>query len=391
MEKTPLSMRKHIAVLGSTNAGKSTLFNKLLGRDDAIVSDVSGTTTDPVIKAMELIPYGPVALIDTAGLGDTTELGSVRTDKTMKVLNRADLILYVRDINCDNRADKTDINKNTPTIDVFTKCDLISSEKLKKIKAENPGAVFIGEGSDDDLSGLKQRMISELKKQERDDGTMIGDLLPRGSSLILVCPIDSEAPKGRLILPQVQLIRDCLDHGMKALVVTPETLGEALTELGRVDLVVTDSQAFKTVNAIVPENINLTSFSMLLARSKGNFAQLREGAEAIDDLTESSKVLMLEGCTHNTSHEDIGRVKIPRLIEKHIGARPRFEYFTGYSLPESFEDYDLIIQCGMCMINKQEVRSRLAAAAEQGVPITNYGIALAKLNGILKRAAELLT
>ena len=390
MEKTPLSMRKHIAIFGSANVGKSTLFNKLLGQDTAIVSDVSGTTTDPVTKAMELIPYGPVALIDTAGLGDETVLSRQRTAKTLDILKRTDLILYVRDINFDNDSAKIDFDKNIPVINVFTKCDLADNESADKVRADNPGAVLIGDDDESGLIALRERMIEELKKQERDDDSLISDLLPEGSRLILVCPIDSEAPKGRLILPQVQLIRDCLDHGMKAYVTTETTLSDALNELKHVDLVVTDSQAFKLVDEIVPKEIKLTSFSMLLARQKGNFAQLHDGAEAIDRLTEDSKVLMLEGCTHNTSHEDIGRVKIPKLIEKYIGVKPEFEHFTGYNTPDSFEDYDLIIQCGMCMINKKEVETRLRTAAACGVPVTNYGIALAKLSGILNRASEIL-
>lgn len=389
MEKTPLSMRKHIAIFGSTNAGKSTLFNKLLGQDAAIVSEISGTTTDPVTKAMELIPYGPVALIDTAGLGDTTELGGRRHAKTMEILKRADLILYVRDINCDNAPVKNDL-KQAPVIDVFTKTDLADNETIKKARRDHPNAVFMNDYGEKSLDALRDRIMRELSKQERDDETLIGDLLPEGSSLILVCPIDSEAPKGRLILPQVQLIRDCLDHGMKAYVTTEHTLPEALSELRRVDLVVTDSQAFKLVDSLVPKEIKLTSFSMLLARGKGNFAQLCNGADAIDKLDKNSKVLMLEGCTHNTSHEDIGRVKIPGLIEKYTGEKPEFEYFTGYNTPESFEKYDLIIQCGMCMINKREVMTRLKTAEDRGVPVTNYGIALAKLNGILDRAREIL-
>ncbi len=389
MEGTPLSMRKHIAVFGAANAGKSTLFNRLLGQEAAIVSDIGGTTTDPVTKAMELIPYGPVALIDTAGLGDETELGSKRQERTMEILSRTDLVLYVRDINQKGDPNEEKPEYPVPAIDVFTKCDLAASDRIGAVKAAFKDAVFVGAGDDEGIDLLRKKMTDFLSRQERDDETLIGDLLPRGSSLILVCPIDSEAPKGRLILPQVQLIRDCLDHGMKAYVTTEYTLAEALRELPRTDLVVTDSQAFKTVNEIVPKEIKLTSFSMLLARGKGNFALLRRGAEAIDRLGENSKVLMLEGCTHNTSHEDIGRVKIPKLIEKYTGCRPKFEYFIGYDIPKTFEGYDLIIQCGMCMINKREVQTRLGMAEEQGIPVTNYGIALAKLNGILDRACEI--
>ena len=383
-------MRKHVAIFGAANAGKSTLFNKLLGQEAAIVSDVSGTTTDPVTKAMELIPYGPIALIDTAGLGDNTVLGGQRTARTLEVLKRTDLILYVMDVRSENTMRSHEIDKNIPAVEVFTKCDIADAETLSAAQKKYPNALFIGEGADSGLSALRQKMIDELEKQERSDETLIGNLLPKNSSLILVCPIDSEAPKGRLILPQVQLIRDCLDHNMKAYVTTEKTLSEALAELGRADLVVTDSQAFGLVNEILPNDVMLTSFSMLLANQKGNFRQLMNGARVIETLSGDSKVLMLEGCTHNASHEDIGRVKIPKLIKKRLGGiEPKFDYYSGYNMPSDISEYDLIIQCGMCMINKKEVESRLALAREKNVPATNYGIALACLNGILDRACEI--
>lgn len=390
MEKTPLSMRKHIAIFGDTNVGKSTLFNRLLGQDAAIVSEVKGTTTDPVTKAMELIPYGPVAVIDTAGLGDDTVLGGRREARTKEILSRCDLILYVSDIR-DAAAVPDIIDKKMPLIRVFTKCDLADKGIIESVRGKYPEAVFAGEDVDGWLNKLREKMIEELLRQERDDETLIGNLLPKGSSLILVCPIDSEAPKGRLILPQVQLIRDCLDHDMKAYVTTEKTLPDALSELKRVDLVVTDSQAFKIVDEIVPDDIMLTSFSMLLAAQKGNFSQLLSGARAIGGLNKNSKILMLEGCTHNSSHEDIGRVKIPALIKKRIGgdAPQVYDHYTGYNMPDDITEYDLIIQCGMCMINKKEVRSRLELAEQKGVPVTNYGISLAYLNGILDRAGKI--
>lgn len=390
MEKTPLAMRKHVAIFGDTNVGKSTLFNKLLGQEAAIVSEVSGTTTDPITKAMELIPYGPIALIDTAGLGDETALGGQRVKKTMEILGRTDLILYVCDVSRKNVINPRPIDKNIPTVFVFTKCDLADAKTLSETSADYPDSVLMFDYNEKSLDNLRKRMIEELEKQERDDDTLIGKLLPKDSSLILVCPIDSEAPKGRLILPQVQLIRDCLDHNMKAYVTTEKTLPDAIPELKKVDLVVTDSQAFKLVNELVPKNIKLTSFSMLLANQKGNFRQLYSGAKAIKNLNENSKILMLEGCTHNTSHEDIGRVKIPALIKKYLGGKTlQYDYFSGYNMPKDISEYDLIIQCGMCMINKKEVTSRLDAAEKKGIPMTNYGIALAFLNGILDRACEI--
>ncbi len=390
MEKTPLSMRKHVAIFGDTNVGKSTLFNKLLGQEAAIVSEISGTTTDPITKSMELIPYGPIALIDTAGLRDDTALGGQRTAKTMEVLKRTDLVLYVHDISRKNVISSPAVDKNIPTVIVFTKCDLADANTLSEVSMEYPDSVLMFDYNEESMESLRKKMIEELEKQERDDDTLIGKLLPKNSSLVLVCPIDSEAPKGRLILPQVQLIRDCLDHNMKAYVTTEKTLADSISELKKVDLVVTDSQAFKIVDKLVPKTIKLTSFSMLLANQKGNFKQLYDGAKSIKTLNENSKILMLEGCTHNTSHEDIGRVKIPALIKKYLGGKStQYDYFSGYNMPADISVYDLIIQCGMCMINKKEVASRLESADKKNVPMTNYGIALAFLNGILDRACEI--
>lgn len=387
MEKTPLSMRKHIAIVGETNAGKSSLFNRLLGQETAIVSEVRGTTTDPVVKAMELIPYGPVALIDTAGLGDETELGRERMKKTSGALRRADLILYVTDA---RKPETPRFPKvGVPCIPVYTKCELLTGQERKSLKKKEPGAVLLSNFGQDGLDGLKERIITELQKQDRDDETLIGDLLPAGSSVVLVVPIDSAAPKGRLILPQVQLIRDCLDHDMKAYVTKETTLTEALEDLKQVELVVTDSQAFRLVDQLVPREIPLTSFSMLLARQKGNFEQYLKGAEGFSALKDGSRILVMEGCTHNTTHEDIGRHKLPDLIQKRTGAQCVYEFCTGYQFPEALDQFDLALSCGMCMINRQEIQSRLLRLEEAGIPVVNYGIALAWLNGILDRAAEI--
>lgn len=380
-------MRKHIAIFGKTNAGKSTLFNALLGQNVSIVSEVSGTTTDPVTKAAELIPYGPVALIDTAGLGDLTELGGAREEKTKKILERADLVLCTADITADEKPSFETGSK--PKILVFTKCDLASEEQIAHAAAENPDAVFVYEHTEDGLSELKKRMISVLEKQERDDETLLGGLVPQGSNVVMVVPIDSAAPKGRLILPQVQAIRDCLDNGMCAHVTTVKTLGKMLSSLDSADLVVTDSQAFAEVSGIVPESIPLTSFSMLLANRKGRIGQLIEGTQAIPKLSDGDEVLFLEACTHSTTHEDIGRVKIPSLLRKKTGKDLKFTYFTGYDFPSELEKYKLAIHCGGCMINKREITSRLERLADAGVPVTNYGVILAYLTGILDRTAQI--
>ncbi len=385
MEKTPISMRKHIAILGKTNAGKSTLFNLLLGQETAIVSDVPGTTTDPVVKTMELIPYGPVALIDTAGYGDETELGKQRMKKTDKVITRSDLILYL----VSSRESVPELPKGTDSILVFTKCEGLSEEEFLDKKKVYPDAVFLKNHGKDGIEELKQKMVAILQSQDKEDETLVGDLLPAGSTVVMVVPIDSAAPRGRLILPQVQLLRDCLDHEIKAYVTKETTLASALDDLSKVDLVVTDSQIFSLVDSIVPEEIPLTSFSMLLARQKGNFEQYLEGADAIANLKTGDKILVLEGCTHNSTHEDIGRVKIPSLIEKKTGSKCEYTFVSGYQFPDDLTKYKLTLSCGMCMINKQEVTSRMNALRESGVPVVNYGVAIAALSGILDRAKEI--
>lgn len=385
MEKTPLAMRKNIAIFGNTNAGKSSLFNALLGQEMSIVSSVSGTTTDPVIKAMELIPYGPVTLIDTAGLGDETALGEKRMEKTKDILTRCDLVILVNDIM--NIGSGFDFGK-LPVIRVYTKCDIADAEIVNSVKVKEKDAVFISEYSESAIASLKEKMISELQKQERDDESLLGNILKKGSTVALVIPIDAAAPKGRIIMPQVQTLRDCLDHGIKAVCVTPELLKETLAELKSVDLIVTDSQAFAEVNEIIPPDAKLTSFSMLLANQKGRINQLIDGTKAINSLKDGDKILMLEACTHSTTHDDIGKVKIPAALQKKTGKTLNFTHLSGYDFPKDLSEYSLVIQCGGCMINKKEIQSRLDIFSEQGVPVTNYGVILAYLSGILDRAAE---
>ncbi len=387
MEKTPLSMRKHIAIVGDTNAGKSTLFNLLLGQDVSIVSEVSGTTTDPVIKAMELIPFGPVALIDTAGFGDESALGQQRMERTTQLLKRADLILYLVEATKEKKVEKRDV----PSLVVYTKCEVLSPAQRKKKESENPDAVFLAEHGKEGLETLKKRMIELLRQGEEREETFLGDLLPAGSSVVMVIPIDSAAPKGRLILPQVQLIRDCLDHDIKAYVTKENTLSSALADLKKVDLVVTDSQVFAKVDNVVPREIPLTSFSMLLARRKGNFEQYLQGAEKLASLQTGDKILVLEGCTHNKTHEDIGRVKLPKLIEAKTGAKCQYTFCSGYQFPEKLEEYALVLSCGMCMVNQREVISRMQTLEKQQIPVVNYGIAIAALNGILDRTREIFS
>ena len=386
MEKTPISMRKHIAIIGETNSGKSTLFNLLLGQELAIVSEIKGTTTDPIIKAMELNPYGPVALIDTAGFGDDTELGRQRMKKTEQLLARADLIIQAISAK-ENKNIK--IYDKSPCIVVYTMCELLSDTQLRVLKDKNPNAVFLSDFGRNGIDELRHKMVEMLNKSTSDNETFIGDLLPENSTVVMVVPIDSAAPKGRLILPQVQLIRDCLDNNIKAHITKETTLKSAIEDLKKVDLVITDSQIFSIVDKIVPKEIPLTSFSMLLARVNGNFTQYLDGAEYMSSLKDGDKILMLEGCTHNKTHEDIGRVKIPAMIEKKLGVKCEYDFYSGYEFPEEFGEYKLAISCGMCMINKREVLSRLEMFKVNNVPVVNYGIAIAKLNGILDRAKEI--
>ncbi|MDR2965044.1 MAG: [FeFe] hydrogenase H-cluster maturation GTPase HydF [Treponema sp.] len=396
MESTPRGLRRHIALFGKTNSGKSMLFNLLTGCDNAIVSEKAGTTTDPVLKNMELLPFGPVTLIDTAGLDDTTELGKKRIKKTRDVSRRADIGLMLADVNEINNANINGVDYKDifsgKKIDVFTKCDLINSQDLKNIKEQFPNAVFVSQDDPQSIELLKNTLVQTLKEIEvSDEDSLICSLVPRGGTVVMAVSIDSEAPKGRLILPQVQLIRDCLDHGVKVCVTRETELKETLAVVSAVDLVVADSQIFNIVNNIVPANIPLTSFSILLAHQKGNFKQLLKGIDQIKNLKNNDPILILEACTHNHTHEDIGRVKIPALLEKYTGKKFNFHFFSGYNINENPNEYSMAILCGSCMINKAELQTRLKLLSENNIPVTNYGIILAFLNGILERCTGIFT
>ena len=390
MNSTPNANRKHIVIYGKTNSGKSSLINKLVNQDVAIVSKKEGTTTDPVLKAMELIPIGPVLFIDTAGLSDKTELGDIRVNKTYEMLKRTDIAIYLMDLEDLDTTILSEIKHefkkyNIPNLLVFNKKDRVDQNKINELKKQFPGSIFISTLTGDGIDELKETLISIIQKEE-EELPLIGDLLPYGSKVILVVPVDSEAPKGRLILPQVQTIRDCLDHGIKCYVVRDTELEEALKEIKNVDLVVTDSQAFKKVDAIVPKNIKLTGFSMLFARQKGDIDEFLNGAEAIRNLKIKDKVLITESCTHNVSHEDIGRIKIPKLLNKYVGGKLDFDFRVGHEFPEDIEKYKLIIHCGACMINRKTVVNRINASKAKNVPITNYGVALSFLTETLDRS-----
>lgn len=391
MQSTPISMRKHIVLTGKTNSGKSTLFNSLLGQEASIVSEIHGTTTDPVIKAMELIPYGPVALIDTAGTDDITALGLQRNKKTVSMLERADVILNVADAS--DRQTKSDLTAeiSQPFLNVFTKCECIAESQLDALKKSYPDALFLSNYCRDGIDDLIKSLTALLKSTDNYHECTVADLLPPGSTVVLVTPIDSAAPKGRLILPQVQILRECLDGDITAYVTKDNTLQEAMDNIKNVDLVITDSQAFKSVDKIIPKSVKLTSFSMLSAMKKGDLNRYTDNAKYISHLKDGDRVLVFEGCTHNTTHEDIGKVKLPALIKKMTGAECTYEYYHGYDFPSDLCGYSLALSCGMCMINRQTVMSREEKLTAAGTPVVNYGVALAYLNGILERATEIFT
>lgn len=393
MFSTPNSNRKHIGIYGQTNVGKSSLINKIMGQEVSIISPIEGTTTDPVSKAMELIPVGPVLFIDTAGVGDKTELGKLRFDKTYDTLKRIDIAMYVFDatnINYDLYEEmRINFKKfNIPYIIVVNKIDLIDNNEIENLKNKFHDAIFVCAESGEGVDSLKDRLIKILGENEYEI-PIVGDILPYNSKVIMVVPIDSEAPKGRIILPQVQCIRDCLDHGIKSYVVRDTELEEALQDIKNVDLVITDSQAFKKVAQIVPFDIELTSFSILFARHKGELRTFVEGVEKISKLTKDSKVLVAECCSHNISHEDIGRFKIPNLLNKKVGFELHYDFTVGHDFPDNIDEYDLVIHCGSCMVNRKTVINRINFCRERNIGITNYGVILAYLTGILDRSINI--
>lgn len=394
---TPDSNRKHIAFFGRRNAGKSSIFNLLLNQEISLVSDVPGTTTDPVYKSMELIGYGPVRIIDTAGLDDVGSLGRMRVEKTEEILQKTDLAIYVLNAGKIDKEEKKEAKLffqrfRIPYVFVWNKLDQLKEEERKKLRKENSGDSFLDENINLKRENLLEIILKNLKEQE-EDPPLIGDLAAYGSTVVLVVPIDSEAPKGRLILPQVQVIRECLDNGIKTVVVRETELEETIKEIQKIDLVITDSQVFKTVDKIVPDHIPLTSFSMLFARQKGDIREFIKGIEALEELKNKKEgtVLIAESCTHTTSHEDIGTVKIPNLLKKKINPNLKIIFQNGATFKEkefNMENVDLIIHCGSCMITRKNMLNRIRIAEEKGVPITNYGVVLAYLTGILDRAIK---
>jgi len=393
MQGTPRGNKPHISIFGNRNAGKSSLLNAIVGQDIALVSDIKGTTTDPVNKTMELLPFGPVIFFDTAGLDDSGDLGDLRVQRSKKILQRTDFGLYVFDINeVDEEAFK-DFQKafkqfHIPYLLVFNKIDQADQDLVETYKDKYPEALFVSTLEMPTIWHLKDALIKALEK-DNEEKPIVGDLLPYGSTLVLVVPIDSEAPKGRIILPQVQVIRDALDHGIKCMVVRDTELEETLKTMDKVDMVITDSQAFKSVSKMVPDHVPLTSFSIVFARHKGDIWSFKRGIDGLKDLTEESKILISESCTHNHSHEDIGRVKIPRLLNKKLNKNLNYTFRMGHDFPEDLETYDMVIHCGSCMLNQKTMLNRIAMCESAGVPITNYGMVLAYIQGILDEATDM--
>ncbi len=397
--KTLKSMRLQIGVFGRTNAGKSSLLNRVTNQEISIVSDVAGTTTDVVEKSMELLPVGPVTFLDTAGLDDKTELGEKRVEKTMKIVNRIDVAIIVCDYNGISNYEKELIAKfeelKIPYLIVINKIDeqKLTEEKYNEIfKIVNDDRRILKTSviqDNDIVFKFKEALVKLLPDDFVNSPKIAGDLVPEKSTVILVIPIDKEAPKGRIILPQVQTIRDLLDSNCMPYVVKETELKQALGNLKTPPaLVITDSQAFKTVSEIVPENIPLTSFSILFARLKGDLDEFVNGAAAIENLKDGDCVLILESCTHHAIEDDIGRVKIPNLLRKRTGKNLVIHNYAGHDFPD-VKDYKLIIHCGACMTNRREVLSRILIANQAGIPITNYGVAISYCLGILPRAVKI--
>lgn len=397
--KTLKSMRLHIGIFGKTNAGKSSLLNRITSQNISIVSEIAGTTTDVVEKSMELLPVGPVTFLDTAGINDATALGEKRLEKTMSVINRTDVAVIVCDFQGIDDYEKELIKKfeelKIPYLVVVNKIDEkpLSDEKfdeILKVVQDDKRILKTSVKTDKDIVfRFKDALVKLLPEDFVNSPKIAGDLVPPKSTVILVIPIDKEAPKGRIILPQVQTLRDLLDSDCPVYVVKETELKDALDNLKTPpSLVVTDSQAFKQVSEIVPENIPLTSFSILFARLKGDLQAFIEGARAIENLKDGDRVLILESCTHHAIEDDIGRVKIPRWLKQKTGKNLVIENFAGHDFPD-ISGYSLVIHCGACMTNRREVLSRILIAQEKNIPITNYGITISYCLGILPRAVKI--
>lgn len=389
MNQTPVSERLHIGIFGKRNAGKSSLMNAITGQTLSIVSETKGTTTDPVTKTMELLPLGPVVLIDTPGIDDKGDLGELRTKRAYQMLNKTDIALLVLDgvegMTCEDEKLLMQIKKKElPYLIVHNKKD--SMKELPQNAGEN--SIFVSAKTGEQIEQLKD-MIAHIVPKTRTERRIIGDLLNPLGFVVLVVPLDGSAPKGRLILPQQQTIRDILEAGAVPIVVKDTELSELLAKLQvKPRLVITDSQVFGKVSSIVPEDIPLTSFSILMARYKGNLKTMVQGAYALDTLQDGDTVLISEGCTHHRQCEDIGTMKLPKWIREYTGKELRFVFTGGTEFPEDISLYQMVIHCGGCMLQEREMKYRLTCAGDAKIPMTNYGTAIAHIKGILKRSIE---
>lgn len=389
LNDTPSANRVHIGFFGKRNVGKSSVVNAVTGQNLAIVSDVRGTTTDPVYKSMELLPIGPVMIIDTPGIDDEGALGELRVKKTRQVLNKTDVAVLI--VDAQNGKEPEDIQMTTlfeakkiPYIVVYNKSDLVSQKP-----ALQDNEIFVSAVMKDQIFELKEK-IGKLAVGEESTKRILGDLIKPLDFVVLVTPIDSAAPKGRMILPQQQAIRDVLESDATAVVVKEFQLKDTLASLGkRPSVVVTDSQAFEKVSAETPPDIPLTSFSILFARYKGDLETVVKGARALDSIQDGDVILIAEGCTHHRQCDDIGTVKLPRWIRKYTQKEPNFEFVSGTEFPDDLSRYKLVVHCGACMLNQREMKYRLKCAGDQQIPITNYGISIAYMHGILKRSVAM--
>ena len=395
INQTPASERVHISFFGKRNAGKSSVINAVTGQDLAIVSSVMGTTTDPVYKTMELLPLGPIMVIDTPGIDDEGELGALRVRKSYQVLNKTDIAILIIDSTAGKGEEELELihrfhKKGIPYLIVYNKIDLLSTEKIKDLAMSvRAGEVLVSASDGMNIQELKEK-IASLKPEDTHKYPLIQDLIEPLDLVILVVPIDKAAPKGRLILPQQQTIRDILERGALSLVVRDtelkSTLDHFLAQGVCPKLVVTDSQAFARVSKAVPENITLTSFSILFSRYKGELEIQLKGIAALSSIEDGDRILIAEGCTHHRQCGDIGTCKMPEWIRNYTGKKPVFEFTSGTEFPDDVSSYKMVVHCGGCMLNEREMKYRIACCQDQGVPITNYGILIAQVTGILKRS-----
>jgi [FeFe] hydrogenase H-cluster maturation GTPase HydF len=393
MQKTPRGLRVQIGIFGRRNSGKSTFLNAVTRQDVSVVSDVAGTTTDPVEKAMEMLPVGPVLFIDTAGIDDSGALGEMRVEKTRKIFDRADVAVIITDSHSWDDFEVGLIDefrqREVPIVVVLNKCDLAQSaaEVVEFLKEEMLPFIEVSALTGDGIDAFRDKLVEILPQSFFEGSTIVGDLINPGDMAVLVVPIDLEAPKGRLIMPQVQTIRDILDNDAYCTVVKERELRDALENMTKKPaLVITDSQAFLKVAGDTPDDIPMTSFSILFARYKGDLQTFAEGARTIDELEPGDKVLIAEACTHHRICEDIGQTKIPRWLTQYVGGKLDFSFTQGHDFPENISDYKLIIHCGSCVFNPRLLMSRILKCQRSNIPITNYGMAISYSLGIFERA-----